>query len=189
MIRLHLLFEHQSSRINPMLELSSKPQKSFNPVRLYIAIGVLAVFAVGVGWYIHYQSGRQTSAGKRVVVPNMLHPGDTNFEYYKTRVRIENVKATLGINLTKSRIALIGGTIINDGDRELEAVELHLTLYDVWGKVSKERTVYALRPGIGYGGKPMEPLERRSFAIGIEPVEDYWNPKQIEYEIIGLRYK
>ncbi len=174
-----------------MVEFTSEPQKPFRPITLFIALGVLAILLGGIFIYIHYQGSLQKHAGSAsaVVVPDLLKPGNTNFEYYKTRVRIENVKASLGISFNNARIAMISGIIVNDGDRKLEALELHITLYDVWGKVSKERTAFALRPGAGYSGKPMEPLEKRPFAIGVESVEYYWNPKQISYEITGLKYQ
>lgn len=172
------------------MELTSEPKKSFKLIKLFIALGVLAIMLGAIFAYIRYQKRTQGSAGATaVVIPDLLRPGNTNFEYYKTRIRIENVKASLGINFNKSRIAMVSGSIFNDGDRKLEALELHIILYDVWGKVSKERTAFALRPGAGYSGKPMEPLEKRPFTIGIESVEYYWNPKQISYEITGLKYE
>jgi hypothetical protein len=173
-----------------MVEFTSEPQRTFSPVKLLIALGVLAALLSAVFLYVHYQRGVQPKAGtSMVVVPGLLRPGNTNFEYYKTRIRIENVKASLGINFNNARIAMIEGVLLNDGDRKLEAVELHIILYDVWGKVSKERTAFALRPGAGLTGKPMEPLERRKFVIGVESVEYYWDPKQIEYQITGLKYQ
>jgi hypothetical protein len=172
-----------------MLEFTSEPQKTFRPFMIFVALGVLAVLLGVVFLYIHYQSGVQPRGGASVSVPGLLRPGDTNFEYYKTRIKIEDVKASLGISFNNARIAMISGTIVNDGDRKLEAVELHITLYDVWGKISKERTAFALRPGAGYSSKPMEPLEKRRFVIGVESVEYYWNPKEISYEITGLKYR
>ncbi len=174
-----------------MVEFTSEPQRPFRPITLIIALAVLAILLGGIFIYIHYQHNLQKNAGSAsaVVVPDLLKPGNTNFEYYKTRIRIENVKASLGISFNNARIAMISGIIVNDGDRKLEALQLHITLYDVWGKVSKERTAFALRPGAGYSGKPMEPLEKRPFAIGVESVEYYWNPKQISYEITGLKYQ
>jgi hypothetical protein len=173
-----------------MVEFTSEPQKPFHTIRLFIALGVLIVLGGGIALFVHYQSGRQARAGgAAVIVPGLLRPGNTNFEYYKTKIRIENVKATLGISFNKSRIAIISGSIVNDGDRKLEALELHLTLRDVWGKFSKDRTAFALRPGAGYSGRAMEPLEKRPFTIGVESVEDYWDPKQIALEITGLKYK
>jgi hypothetical protein len=35
----------------------------------------------------------------------------------------------------------------------------------------------------------MMALEKRPFTIGIESPEAYWDPKQITYEITGLKYK
>jgi hypothetical protein len=172
-----------------MLEFTSEPQKTFRPFTFLIALGVLAVLIGAVFLYVHYQSGVKPPGTATVNVPGLLRPGDTNFDYYKTRIKIEDVKASLSISFSNARIAMISGTIVNDGDRKLEAVELHITLYDVWGKVSKERTAFALRPGAGYISKPMEPLERRPFVIGVESVEYYWNPKEISYEITGLKYR
>jgi len=170
-----------------MVEFTSQPQKAFNPVKLFIALGVVVVLLGGVFLYVHFQGGAQSKTGT-TTVEGLLRPGNTNFEYYKNRIQIENVKASLGISFNNARIAMIQGIILNDGDRKLEALELHITLFDVWGKVSKERTAFALRPGTGLSGKPMEPLERRPFEIGVESVEYYWNPKQITYEITGLKY-
>jgi len=171
-----------------MLEFTSKPQKTFHPVTLFISLLVLAALLGAVFLYVNYQKS-MPHAPAGVVVPDLVRAGNPDFEYYKTRVRIENVKASLSITFSQARIATISGTIVNDGDRKLEALELHITLYDAWGEVSKERTAFVLRPGAGYSGRPMEPLEKRPFTIGIESVEIYWDPKQITYEITGLKYK
>jgi hypothetical protein len=173
-----------------MVEFISEPQKTFYPKTLLITLAVLIVLLGGAGFYIyHHRSGQSGKNAAAVTVPDLLRPGNTNFEYYKTKIRIENVKASLGVSFNNARIAIISGTIVNDGDRKLEALELHITLFDVWGKVSKERTAFALRPGAGYSSKPMNALEKRPFTIGVESVEFYWNPKQITFEITGLKYK
>ncbi len=174
-----------------MVEFASEPQRTFNPIRLYIIGGIL-VLLVALFFILHHYNSRKGPANpgaSTVVVPGLLRSGDTNFEYYKTRIKIENVKASLGISFNNTRIALIEGKILNDGDRKLEAVELHIILYDKYGKISKERTAFALRPGTGLTGKPMEPLERRVFTIGVESIEVLWDPTQITYEITGLKYQ
>jgi hypothetical protein len=173
-----------------MVEFASKPQKSKNSFTLIIMGILLALILGGVFAAIQYQKSMPSQPeSSNVVVDGLLHPGNTNFEYYKTRVRIEDVKAVVQISFANVRTAQISGTIVNDGDRRLDALELHVTLFDVWGKVSKERTAFALRPKTGYSSKPMEPLEKRRFTIGVESVEYYWDPKQITYEITGLRYQ
>ncbi|MBN1569132.1 MAG: hypothetical protein JXA73_14880 [Acidobacteria bacterium] len=173
-----------------MIEFTSEPQKTFPSIKLFIVIAVLIVLVGGVLLLTHYQGGSQPPSGtSSVAVPGLLRAGNTDFEYYKNKIRIENVKATLGISYSNARTAMIQGIIVNDGSRKLEALELHVILYDMWGKVSKERTAFAVRPGTGFNAKPMEPLEKRTFTIGIESVEYYWNPKQIAYEIKGLKYQ
>jgi hypothetical protein len=173
-----------------MVEFTSEPQRKFSYTTLLTALGLLGVILGGILLYVHYQRKAPLQPGATaVVVPDLLRSGNTNFDYYKTKVRLENVRATLGISLSQARTAIISGIIFNDGDRKLEAVELHITLYDVWGKISRERTAFALRPGAGYSGRSMEPLEKRPFTIGVESVEYYWDPKQIAYEITGLKYQ
>ena len=171
-----------------MAEFRIEPQQKSSPKMMIIGAIVLIALMGGIALYVRYNPPTPRSPSA-VNIPGVLRAGDTNFEYYKTRVHIEDVKATLGINYNAARIAMIAGTIYNDGDRKVEAVELHVTLYDVWGRFSKERTVYAVRPGFGFNPKPMEPLERRTFNISIEGMEYYWDPKEISIEISGLKYK
>lgn len=148
-------------------------------------LGVLAILLGGAALYVYHQRGAQTHQG----VPGLLRQGNADFENYKARIRIENVTAKLLISYNNSRTATITGTIINDSDRKLEALELHITLYDMGDLVSKERTAFALRPGAGFGWKPVEPSEHRSFIIGVESVDRNWNPEKIAYEITGLKYQ
>jgi hypothetical protein len=172
-----------------MTEFGSEPQKTFRPVKMVITLGVLAILIGGISLYVHYQRGLRPSPGAPMMaVTGVLRAGNTDFEYYRTRIFIENPKGTLGISFNGVRTATVSGTLVNGGDRTLEAVELHVTLYDAWGKVSKEKTAFAFRPGT-YNYKPLLPLERRSFAISIEAVEIYWDPKRSTCEVTGLKYK
>jgi len=172
-----------------MIEFTSQPQKPVRPVILIITASVLAVAASLIFFYIRYQRRIQPEpAAGPVVVPGMLRAGNTNFEYYKNKLRIENAKAGLGISFNKTRVAFISGIIVNDGDRKLEALELKITLFDLYHKLSKERVATPLRPGIGLY-KPMEPLEKRSFTVGVESIEQLWDPKHVEIEITGLKYQ
>jgi hypothetical protein len=173
-----------------MVEFNSEPQKTFPSIKFLVVLGVCAVLLGGVLLFIRHQRNLPNpAAGATVTVPGLLRPGNTDFEYYKNRIRIDNVKATLSTSFLNARVAVISGTILNDGSRKLEALELHITLYDKWGKFSKERTAFALRPKAGFNNKPMEPLEKRSFTIGVESVEYYWDPEKVTYEITGLKYQ
>jgi hypothetical protein len=173
-----------------MIEFKSEPRKPYRPNTILITVAVLAIAAAGIFFYAKHQKAEQPvqSTGP-VVIPGMLRPGDSKFEYYRNKIRIENVKASLGITFSKARVAFVNGIIGNEGDRKLEALELKITLYDLYDKVSKERIATPLRPGIGLNNKPMEPLEKRTFAVGIESVEQLWNPRRLEIEITGLKYQ
>ena len=171
-----------------MIEFKSEPPKAFNPVTLAIGGGIIVLAICGIFLLARYQKRSQPPAGAGpVVIQGMVRPADPDFEYYKTRIRIEDVKASLGISFNQSRIAIISGIIANEGDRKLEALEMHISLFDVYGKLSKDRIATPLRPGIGLN-RPMEPMERRSFTVWIEPIEQFWNPKQVQFEITGLKY-
>ena len=173
-----------------MTEFTSElkpPRRSITPI---IGVAVIAVALIVVWLVIRYQrnSPAKESSGP-VAIAGMLRPGEPDFEGYKDKVRVEQVKASIGINFAGNRFAYIEGIISNEGSRKLEALEMHLKLYDVYGKLSKERTVTPLRPGIGLNKGPMEPLEKRTFSVGIESVEQLWNPKKVEITITGLKYQ
>jgi hypothetical protein len=170
-----------------MAELLAQEQQSRPKVMLY-TLAIFFVIAGGVYMYARFQSSNRPPGVELPVVPGMARPGEPNFEYYKNYVRISEVKATLGINFAKSRIAIVSGIITNEGDRKLEALELHIALYDVYNKLSKERTSTPLRPDVGVK-RPMDPLEKREFTVWIEPIEQLWNPKRLEIEISGLKYQ
>ncbi len=173
-----------------MAELTSKRSESnrTRTVTVIVAIALFVVAAVGIIIFARYQKHVQPEGSSGPVVPGMLHPGDPNFEYYKNHVRLQDVKAGLGITFNKNRVAIISGIIYNEGDRKLDALELRVTLYDLYGKFSKERIATPLRPGTGMY-RPMEPLEKRTFSVGVENVEQLWNPRKVEIEITGLKYQ
>jgi len=171
-----------------MAEFRFEPQPVSSRKKLIVFALVLVALLGGIALYVRYNPPLQRSPSA-VDIPGVLRAGDTNFEYYRTKIRIEDVKASVGINYNAVRVAMIAGTILNDGDRKVEAIELHVKLYDMWGRFSKERTVFAVRPGVGFNSKPMEPLERRTFNISIEGMEYYWDPKEISLEISGLKYR
>ena len=173
-----------------MAEFRIEPLQNSSPKKLISSALAVVALLVGIASYVLYvrynpPAPRSPAA---VDVPDILRAGDTNFEAYKNKIRIEDVNASLGINYNNTRVAMLAGTILNDGDRKLEALELHVTLRDVWGKFSKERAVFVVRPDGKFNQKPMSPLERRAFSISIEGVEYYWNPDEISIEITGLRY-
>ena len=171
-----------------MPEFKFEQRQTAGPKKLIIFALIPIVLFACIALYV--RNNPPTPRSTPVVnVSGVMRAGDTNFEYYKTRVRIEDVSASLGINYNHARFATIAGTILNDGDRRLDAVELHVTLYDVWGNLSKERTTFAVRPDGRFNQRPMNALERRSFVVSLEEVEYYWDPKEISVEITGLRYR
>ena len=172
-----------------MLELSIRDDKTS---RLKVIAYTGAIFVVAAGVVVLYarffQAGPQATGSATGPVPGILRPAEPNFEYYRKYIRISDVRASLGINFAKSRIAIVSGFITNEGDRKLEALELRIALYDVYNKLSKERISTPLRPDAGLK-RPLEPLEKRDFTVWIENIEQLWNPKRLEIEISGLKYQ
>jgi hypothetical protein len=171
-----------------MLVFNSERPKTFRPATALTALAIFIIAIIAIFAYSRYQKRIQPPTAGLIVIPGMLRPGDTNFEYYKKYIRIDNVKAALGISFNKARVAFISGVLTNEGDRKVDAIELHITLFDAWGKFSKDRTTTPVRPD-AFPKRAMEPLEKRPFSVGIESVEQYWDPKKVEIEITGLKYQ
>jgi hypothetical protein len=181
--------EPPKQTVDFMVEFTSQDRPRPRLMVLFLAAGVVVVAATLLVVVVRHQKNRVAVVpAAPIVIEGMVHPGDSNFEYYKTKVRIENVRASLSITFGKQRVATISGIIYNDGDRKLDALEMRITLYDLYGALSKEKTAIPLRPGLGIGYKPMEPLEKRPFAINVESIEQLWNPKHVEYEVTGLKF-
>jgi len=173
-----------------MAEFTSGIKRPGRPLTLYLTLAVAAVAVIAIVLIARYQSNNPTKvAGIPAIVPGIMRAGSNDFEAYKDKVRIEGVKAYINISFAGTRSATIEGIISNEGSRKLEAVEMHITLYDVYGKLSKEKTAIPLRPGVGLNKGPMEPLEKRTFVIAVDSVEQLWNPKKVEIEITGLKYR
>jgi hypothetical protein len=177
--------------MDSMTEFTSELKAERRPLAIFIMIAVAALALTGVFLLYRYQKNHPApkEVSGPVVIPGMVRPGEIAFDAYKDKVRIENVKASIGLNFAGNRYAAIEGIISNEGSRKLEAVEMHITLYDLYGNLSKEKTVTPLRPGVGLHQGPMEPLEKRTFSVWIESVEQLWNPKRVEIQISGLKYQ
>jgi hypothetical protein len=172
-----------------MLEFKSQTRPQTRPIIPFLVVGVAVIAAAVVFLVVRRQGSPPRATQGPIVVEGVIRAGHPDFEYYRKYVKIESVKASLSTTFSKARVATISGLIVNDGDRKLEAVELKVGLYDVYGKPSKEKTTFALRPGLGIGYSPMEPLEKRIFAVSLENIEQLWNPRHVEYEVTGLRYR
>jgi hypothetical protein len=174
-----------------MADFTSEIKPAKSPVVLYITIAVAIVALASVLAVMLYQKNHPApkESSSPVVIQGMVHPGDPDFEAYKANVRLENVKGTIGIPIAGPRFALIDGVISNEGSKSLEAVEMRVTLFDVYGKFSKAVLRTPLRPGIGIENRPMAPLEKRGFHFGVESVEQLWDPKKVEIKISGFKYK
>jgi hypothetical protein len=174
-----------------MAEFTSEIKSTRRPITLYITIVVAALALVAVALIVRYEKNnpRPKEAAGPVVVPGLLRPGETDFEAYKDKVRILNVKASIALNIAGNRFAFIEGIVSNEGGRKLEAVEMHISLYDLYGTLTKEKIAYAVRPGVGLHQGPMVPLEKRTFTVSIESIEQLWNPKRVEITISGLKYQ
>ncbi len=176
------------SGVPEMAEFTSEFKSTERSKAPIIMLAVAAVVVMGVALVWHYQKpqlGKERETAAPIVIPGMMRPGQTDFEAYKDKVRFEGVKAGIGFNFAGNRVAFIDGSLVNEGSRKLEAVEVHIALYDVYDKLCKEVTRLALSTGFG----PMQPLEKRAFHANIESIDRLWNPQRVEITLTGLKYE
>jgi hypothetical protein len=83
-----------------MTEFTSEIKGARRPMALYIMIAVAVVAVIAVVLIVRYQKNqpppKETSGP--AVISGMVRPGQPDFEAYKDKVRIENVKASIGLN-------------------------------------------------------------------------------------------
>ncbi len=156
-------------------------------MRLRIALLISALLIAALLAYYFYSKAHPLQDGIRVSVPGMLHEGDAEFDNYRSFVKILHAKAELAVNFRGDRIAVVSGSVLNQGEKRLDAVELKISLFDNEGKVLREETRTPLRPDIGLK-QPLSSLEKRSFIIWMESIPLIWDPSKVNIELTGSRF-
>lgn len=156
-------------------------------LRTKIALVVTAAFAAVLVAFYLYSKNQPKEESVRAAIPGLLRAGESGFDEYQSYVKIINPKGELGVNYRGDRIAIVSGGILNQGEKNLEAVELKITLFDVYGKALKEEVRTPLRPGIGLR-TALQPLESRSFTIWTEGMPLSWDPRRVDVQVNGLKF-
>lgn len=156
-------------------------------MKLRIAMVVSLAFITALtGLYFYSKSQAQSDPG-RVVVAGVLHTGDTDFDYYRSKVSIVQPIGEVATNFSGSRIAVISGTLVNEGDRKLEAIELKVSLYDRTGRRLRETIKTPVQPNI-LPHKPLDPLQTRYFSFWVEGISAEWDPRRVDLDVYGLKF-
>jgi len=156
-------------------------------LKLRIALGVAVLFAVALTGLYLYSTSRPRGEAGRVIVPEVLHAGDTDFDYYRTKVAITEPLGEVATNLKGDRIAVISGTLVNEGDQRLEAVELKVTLRNRQGQALREEIKTPVQPGLA-PHKPLGKLDSRPFTFWVENIPQEWDPRRVDLYIHGLKF-
>lgn len=158
------------------------------PLRITIGAFVAVLFLSIFLLYRHYARSLPRTEGGRVVIEGVARAGDPNFDEYVRNVQINNVKGELWTNFKMDRMAVISGMLSNYGDRRLEAIELKITLFDVYGRNLREHISTPFRPGVPGVKGPLESLQSHPFSTRIEGIPDFWDPRRVDVQINGLKF-
>ncbi|MBI1748298.1 MAG: hypothetical protein HYR55_17200 [Acidobacteria bacterium] len=156
-------------------------------MKLRIALGVGILFiAVLTGLYLYSKNQPRNQAG-RVTVPGVLHAGQADFDDYRRHVRIVEAIGEVSTNLNGNMIAVISGSLLNEGDHKLDVIELHVGLFDRNGRKIREDIKTPLQPYL-LPHRPLDPVHSLPFSFYVEGISTAWDPRRVDLEIHGLRF-
>jgi hypothetical protein len=87
-------------------------------------------------------------------------------------------------NLLGGQQAVVAGTLINQGNRLVEVVEIRASLYDDQDRLMQQFVKTPIQPDF-----PLQPMEMRKFSLWVEPFPPQWLTGRIEVELHGYRVR
>ena len=146
---------------------------------LSVVVGV-TVTAVAIALFLSRGTGESDQP-----LLGVVRSGHADFERYLKSVQLENRGIKMLKNLTGKRTVGFAGAITNHNDRQLDVVEIRLTLFN-----AHEAVFETIRTPIKPGPytPPILSGKTRGFAVYLEDFPKSWWASRAEMEISGMRW-
>ncbi len=168
----------------PELFSAATEKRPFPWKRFWLIILAAAVVtAVVAAILIAQKTGPKYREG-RTLHTGVLREGEPGFPNYLPYLKIINAGGMVSENLLGGQQAVVAGTLINQGNRLVEVVEIQASLYDAQDQLIQQFVKTPIQPEF-----PLQPMEMRKFSLWVEPFPAQWLTGRIEVEIHGYRVR
>ncbi|HOB52126.1 MAG TPA: FxLYD domain-containing protein [Acidobacteriota bacterium] len=152
--------------------------------RLWLIISAAVVVVVVIGAIVIVQKKGPKYREGRTIHAGVLRQGEPGFPDYLPYLRIVNAGGMVSENLLGGQQAVVAGTLINQGNRLVEVVEIRASLYDAEDRLMQQFVKTPIQPDF-----PLQPMEMRKFSLWVEPFPPQWLTGRIEVELHGYRVR
>ena len=149
----------------------------------FLALGGL-LFAIIIGLVLF---SLDRSSQELPDLDGVLHRGHPDYDWYRPYLTIEDPRVQMTRNFAGSQLVLFSGSLKNQGERVLDAVELELSFFNHDELVSTT-TRFVIRPEPTVRTPPLRILEERGFALYLEDFPEGWLAMHAELAIHGFRF-
>ena len=148
--------------------------------KILVPVALAATLIVGAVVFLHDPKPQH-----REELTGVLREGDSDYGWYRDHVRMTGPRLQMAKNLAGNRMAIFSATIENQGEKELDVVEMKMVFFNydtpVW-----ETTRTPIRPG-AYTA-PIQPMKKRNFTLYIQDLPRDWMSTRAEMDINGFRF-
>jgi hypothetical protein len=156
----------------------SDETKSRAPMVLLVGLAALVLLIGGV-YLVSYLTPTPTKAR---VQPLPMGPAE---QAYVPQIQFLNPKVARAANFLNQEVTFVFGTVLNNGSRPVDQIEVTLEFHDVFHQVVLRDKERLFSPTAA----PLAPNQRRDFQLGYETLPVQWNQAYPTIRITGLALK
>jgi hypothetical protein len=158
--------------------LIPQAERSRLPLAFLIGIVIVAVLVTGAVLYSRYAVPSISDIEK----PLPMGPAE---QAYAQQIHFLDPKMSRAANFLNQEVTFVFGTVENDGNRNVEQIEIVLEFHDPFNQVVLRDTQRLFLPNV----PPLLPGQQRDFQVGYEHLPAQWNNGYPSIRVTGLSFK
>ena len=162
---------------HPQINVTSEQPPDRGQFSFALTVAAAAMVIVLGGLYLW--PGRQSPSRGSPALHFSFGPAE---RAYAPKILIENVELSRAENFLHQEVTTLSADIVNNGERQLRAVEVTVEFRDQLNQVVLREP----RPVSGPGALPIAPGERRRFEVSFEHIPADWNMRPPSVFITGI---
>ena len=159
---------------------NSPEEEPRKPLPLNMLLGALVVVAIGLAFWLAFQSPQGGSS--RVASSSPSIPMNPAEQAYAQSIRIENIALSRAENFIHQEVTILNADAVNAGQRSVSSLTVTVEFFDDLHQVvlRETRNVLAFPASLGPG-------QRRSFTVSFDRVPASWNLQQPSARVAYLQ--
>jgi hypothetical protein len=156
-------------------ESSYAKERSQFPVAFLAGLIIVAILVGGIVLLVLHSRNASTGAAAKL-------PFGPAEQAYAERIHFQDIRLAHATNFLNQDFTYVGGTISNDGVKDIRALEVQIEFRDALNQVILRETQELIVPGTD----PIAAGQRRDFQVTLEHLSSEWNQQYPSIQVTGL---